>query len=61
MRINDHQLVQLIEHEDPLEHALVFIEQDSGKEIVIPRCDWDRLSACLAYLTSYAPDGRVAG
>ena len=52
MRINDHIVVQLIDAADPADDRLVFMDDSTGEEIVIARCDWERLAYTLTYLTS---------
>ena len=50
MRINDHIVVQLIDAADSADDRLVFMDDSTGEEIVIARCDWPRLEHALTYL-----------
>ena len=51
-RLNENLLVQLVER-GPRGDVIVFMDTDSGKEILIPVELVPRLLQALAYLTAY--------
>lgn len=50
MRINDHQVIQLIDVA-PGQDRLVFVDDPSGEEVVVEEADWPAMRQAISYLT----------
>lgn len=52
MRINDHQVIQLIDAQDRADDRLVFVDDHTGTELTIGKADWPLMFRALEYLTA---------